>query len=149
MCICLFYILATNVMWLATLGQLENQKCWNRLNDDLKDLWVFAYHTSSMALRKKGERGQLNMHIIWGYIWSLGFKLLDERQAWINVIFSHLVICWDHGKKVFVCALAINTLYYCSFKFIVFLKHFKWTSNFTDLRYLFIEATFWMIHIQK
>lgn len=28
------------------------------------------------------------MHIIWGYIRSLGFKLLDERQLWINVIFS-------------------------------------------------------------
>lgn len=91
----LLYLLVTNVI---TLGQLENQKCWNHLNDELKDLWVFAYHTSSMALRKKGERGQLNMHIIWHYIQSLGFKLLDERQLWINVIFSftfgHLLRAW-------------------------------------------------------
>lgn len=131
----LLYLLVTNVI---TLGRLENQKCWNRLNDELKDLWVFAYHTPSMALRKKGERGQLNMHIIWGYIRSLGFKLLDERQLWINVIFSltfgHLLRA---RKKVFVCAFTINNPYYRSVRCIVLLKHPKWLSNITDFRYLF------------
>lgn len=64
------------------------------------------------------------MHIIWGYIWSLGFKLLDERQLWINVIFSltfgHLLRGW---KKAFVRSLANNIPYCHFFTFIVLLKH--------------------------
>lgn len=135
----LLYLLVTNVI---TLGQLENQKCWNHLNDELKDLWFFAYHTSSMALRKKGEKGQLNMHIIWRYIRSLGFKLLDERLLWINVIFSltfgHLL----RAKKkslCTVCSFAIIIPYYCSLGVIVLLKHLKLLSNVTDFRYLLME----------
>lgn len=80
----LLYLLVTSVI---TLGRLENQKCWNRLNDELKDLRVFCISHLLYGFKKKGERGQLNMHIIWGYIRSLGFKLPDERQLWINVIF--------------------------------------------------------------
>lgn len=85
------------------------------------------------GFKKTGERGQLNIHIIWGYIQSLGFKLLDERQLWINVIFSltyrHLLRA---RKKVFVCAPTINIPYYSSLRFIVPRKRPEWLSNVTD-----------------
>lgn len=85
------------------------------------------------GFEKTGERGQLNIHIIWGYIQSLGFKLLDERQLWINVIFSltyrHLLRA---RKKVFVCAPTINIPYYSSLRFIVPRKRPEWLSNVTD-----------------
>ena len=94
------------------------------------------------GFKKKGERGQLNMHIIWGYIGSLGFKLLDERQLWINVIFSlgfgHLLRA---RKKVFVCVFTINVPYYCSMRFIV--PHPALNDRAVSLifLYLFTEVT--------
>lgn len=54
-------------------------KVLKRLNDELKDLQVFCISLLLYGFKKTGERGHLIMHIIWGYIQSLGFKLLDER----------------------------------------------------------------------
>ena len=102
------------------------------------------------GFKKAGERGQLIMHMIWGYIQSLDFKLLDERQLWINVIFS-----LTHGhllrarKKVFVCTSTINIPYYCSWRFTVLLKHPRRLSKATDFRYLFAETVSSPIQIMQ
>lgn len=81
------------------------------------------------------------MHIIWGYIWSLGFKLLDERQLWINVIFfAHIWSFAQRLEKKPLCALFANNIPYCSsFRFIVLLEHLVRPKTFmfkiTDLCY--------------
>lgn len=98
-------------------------KVLKRLNDKLKYLQVFCISLLLYGFKKTGERGHLIMHLIWGYIQSLGFKLLDERLPWINVIlpltYGHLLRA---GEKVFACAFTVNNLYYCSFRFIVLRK---------------------------
>ena len=81
----LLYLLATNVITLGRPGKpkvLKSSKWW------AEGSVGFCISHLLRGFKKKGDRGQLNMHIIWGYIQSLGFKLLDERQLWINVIFS-------------------------------------------------------------
>lgn len=104
-------------------------KVLKRLNDELKDLQVFCISLLLYGFKKTGERGHLIMHIIWGYIQSLGFKLLDERLPWINVIFP---LAYGHllraREKVFACAFTVNNLYYCSFSFIVLLKPLQVTK---------------------
>lgn len=84
-------------------------KVLKRLNDELKDLQVFCISLLLYGFKKTGERGHLIMHIIWGYIQSLGFKLLDERLPWINVIFplayGHLLRAGE--KSLYVLLLLI------------------------------------------
>lgn len=105
-------------------------KVLKRLNDELKDLQLFCISLLLYGFKKTGERGHLIMHIIWGYIQSLGFKLLDERLPWINVIFP---LAYGHllraREKVFACAFTVNNLYYCSFSFIVLLKPLQATEE--------------------
>lgn len=105
-------------------------KVLKRLNDELKDLQVFCISLLLCGFKKTGERGHLIMHIIWGYIQSLGFKLLDERLPWINVIFP---LAYGHllrvREKAFACAFTVNNLYYCSFSFIVLLKPLQATEE--------------------
>lgn len=124
-----------------TLGRTEKPKVLKSSKWWAEGSAGFCISHLRYGFKKKGERGQLNMHIIWGYIWSLGFKLLDERQLWINVIFSltfgHLLRAW---KKAFVCAFAVNILYYSCLRFIVLIKQFKCLSNCAHLRCLFAEV---------
>lgn len=113
-------------------------KVLKRLNDELKDLQVFCISLLLYGFKKTGERGHLIMHIIWGYIQSLGFKLLDERLPWINVIFpltyGHLLRA---RGKAFACAFTVNNLYYCSFRFTVLLKPLQTTEQSHRLFFLF------------
>lgn len=114
-------------------------KVLKRLNDELKDLQVFCISLLLYGFKKTGERGHLIMHIIWGYIQSLGFKLLDERLPWINVIFP---LAYGHllraREKVFACAFTVNNLYYGSFRFIVLVKHLQTTGQSHCFNFFFI-----------
>lgn len=115
------YLLVTNVI---TLGRREKPKVLKSSKWRAQGSVDFCISHLLYGFKKTGDRGQLNIHIIWGYIQSLGFKLLDERQLWINVIFSltyrHLLRV--RGKKVFVCASTINIPHYSSLRFIVLVK---------------------------
>lgn len=100
------YLLVTNVI---TLGRREKPKVLKSSKWQAQGSVDFCISHLLYGFKKTGERGQLNIHIIWGYIQSLGFKLLDERQLWINVIFSltyrHLLRA--RGKKKSLCALPL------------------------------------------
>lgn len=143
----LLYLLVTNVITApCTAGKAKVLK---RLNDELKDLQVFCISLLLYGFKKRGERGHLIMHIIWGYIQSLGFKLLDERLPWINVIFP---LAYGHllraREKVFACAFTVNNLYYGSFRFIVPLNPRR-TARQSHFLYLYIcsinkTVTIWM-----
>lgn len=100
------YLLVTNVI---TLGRREKPKVLKSSKWQAHGSVGFCISHLLYGFKKTGDRGQLNIHIIWGYIQSLGFKLLDERQLWINVIFS---LTYRHlprvrGKKKSLCALPL------------------------------------------
>lgn len=101
------YLLVTNVI---TLGRREKPKVLKSSKRRAQGSVDFCISHLLYGFKKTGDRGQLNIHIIWGYIQSLGFKLLDERQLWINVIFSltyrHLLRVRE-GKKKSLCALPL------------------------------------------
>lgn len=127
-------------LWLtwSLVDGWKTEKCWNRPNDERKDLRVICISDLLDGFKKKGDRGQLNMHMIWGYAQSLGFKLLDERRLWINVIFSltfgHLLRATE--KSLYALSLL---MFFINVPWEIPEEHLnvKWLNNFTDFTYLF------------